>query len=127
MKAFILITTTITTIIITTTIIIVTPNFIQVRKGSVGVTYSEGCSAEDRQLVSTMFSRCPLSYILHHHCNHNLHIDLHIDLDIDDPNVKLSSVARCTEIPEKLQNAFAAMAGSGPAYIYQVRFGVILV
>merc|ERR550517_565460 len=31
-----------------------------------------------------------------------------------------SSVARCTEIPEKLQNAFAAMAGSGPAYIYQV-------
>merc|ERR1712032_1382684 len=58
----------------------------QVRKGSVGVTYSEGCSAEDRQLVSTMFS----------------------------------SVARCTEIPEKLQNAFAAMAGSGPAYIYQV-------
>ena len=24
------------------------------------------------------------------------------------------------EIPERLQNAFAAMAGSGPAYIYQV-------
>ena len=33
-------------------------------------------------------------------------------------------MARCTEIPEKLQNAFAAMAGSGPAYIYQVKFGV---
>ena len=33
-----------------------------------------------------------------------------------------SSVARCTEIPEKLQNAFAAMAGSGPAYIYQVHW-----
>ena len=31
-------------------------------------------------------------------------------------------MARCTEIPEKLQNAFAAMAGSGPAYIYQVRY-----
>ena len=30
------------------------------------------------------------------------------------------SVGRCTEIPERLQNAFAAMAGSGPAYIYQV-------
>jgi len=59
---------------------------VKVRKGSVGVTYSEGCSAEDRHLVFTMFS----------------------------------SVARCTEIPEKLQNAFAAMAGSGPAYIYQV-------
>jgi len=31
-----------------------------------------------------------------------------------------SGVARVTEIPERLQNAFAAMAGSGPAYIYQV-------
>ncbi|XP_023342256.1 pyrroline-5-carboxylate reductase [Eurytemora carolleeae] len=27
---------------------------------------------------------------------------------------------RAVEIPERLQNAFAAMAGSGPAYIYQV-------
>jgi len=31
-----------------------------------------------------------------------------------------SSVGRCEEIPERLQNAFAAMVGSGPAYIYQV-------
>jgi pyrroline-5-carboxylate reductase len=31
-----------------------------------------------------------------------------------------SGVARVNEIPERLQNAFAAMAGSGPAYIYQV-------
>eukprot|EP00088_Acartia_fossae_P045727 TRINITY_DN4927_c0_g2_i3.p1 TRINITY_DN4927_c0_g2~~TRINITY_DN4927_c0_g2_i3.p1 ORF type:complete len:285 (+),score=37.46 TRINITY_DN4927_c0_g2_i3:35-889(+) len=31
-----------------------------------------------------------------------------------------SGVSRCVEIPERLQNAFAAMAGSGPAYIYQV-------
>ena len=30
-----------------------------------------------------------------------------------------SSVGRCVEIPERLQNSFAAMAGSGPAYIYQ--------
>ncbi len=29
-------------------------------------------------------------------------------------------VFRCEEIPERLQNAFAALAGSGPAYIYQV-------
>ena len=28
---------------------------------------------------------------------------------------------RAVEIPERLQNAFAAMAGSGPAYIYQVK------
>ena len=32
-----------------------------------------------------------------------------------------SGVARVTEIPERLQNAFAAMAGSGPAYIYQAQ------
>jgi len=31
-----------------------------------------------------------------------------------------SGVARVAEIPERQQNAFAAMAGSGPAYIYQV-------
>jgi len=31
-----------------------------------------------------------------------------------------SSVGKCDEIPERLQNAFAAMAGAGPAYIYQV-------
>jgi hypothetical protein len=28
---------------------------------------------------------------------------------------------RCEVIPERQQNAFAALAGSGPAYIYQVR------
>lgn len=58
----------------------------KVRKGSVGVTFSEGCSQQDRDVVFGIFS----------------------------------SVSRCTEIPERLQNAFAAMAGSGPAYIYQV-------
>jgi len=58
----------------------------KVRKGSVGVTFSEGCSQQDRNVVFGIFS----------------------------------SVSRCTEIPERLQNAFAAMAGSGPAYIYQV-------
>eukprot|EP00092_Neocalanus_flemingeri_P031128 GFUD01033811.1.p1 GENE.GFUD01033811.1~~GFUD01033811.1.p1 ORF type:complete len:280 (-),score=79.44 GFUD01033811.1:52-891(-) len=31
-----------------------------------------------------------------------------------------SSVGRCVEIPERLQNAFAAMCGSGPAFVYQV-------
>lgn len=35
-------------------------------------------------------------------------------------NRLFSSVCRTVEIPERLQNAFAAMAGSGPAYIYQV-------
>merc|ERR1711872_440514 len=59
---------------------------VKVRKGSVGVTYNEGCTNEDKTLVNTIFS----------------------------------SVGRATEIPERLQNAFAAMAGSGPAYIYQV-------
>ncbi len=29
-------------------------------------------------------------------------------------------IIRVAEIPERQQNAFAAMAGSGPAYIYQV-------
>jgi len=59
---------------------------VKVRKGSVGVTFSDGCTDLDKDIVNTIFS----------------------------------SVARCTEIPERLQNAFAAMAGSGPAYIYQV-------
>jgi len=59
---------------------------VKVRKGSVAVTFSQGCSALDRGTVTTIFS----------------------------------SVGRCTEVPERLQNAFAAMAGSGPAYIYQV-------
>ena len=59
---------------------------VKVRKGSVAVTISEGCSAQDREVVFTIFS----------------------------------SVGRCVEIPERLQNSFAAMAGSGPAYIYQV-------
>jgi len=59
---------------------------VKVRKGSIAVTFSEGCSALDRDTVTTIFS----------------------------------SVGRCTEVPERLQNAFAAMAGSGPAYIYQV-------
>jgi len=31
-----------------------------------------------------------------------------------------SGVSRVADIPERLQNAFAAVAGSGPAYIYQV-------
>jgi len=35
-------------------------------------------------------------------------------------DLMFSSVSRSVEIPERLQNAFAAMAGSGPAYIYQV-------
>jgi len=35
-------------------------------------------------------------------------------------SLMFSSVSRAVEIPERLQNAFAAMAGSGPAYIYQV-------
>jgi len=59
---------------------------VKVRKGSIGVTYSPGCSEADRNIVTTIFS----------------------------------SVGRCNEIPERQQNAFAAMAGSGPAYIYQV-------
>eukprot|EP00092_Neocalanus_flemingeri_P007427 GFUD01008020.1.p1 GENE.GFUD01008020.1~~GFUD01008020.1.p1 ORF type:complete len:281 (-),score=116.13 GFUD01008020.1:36-878(-) len=59
---------------------------VKVRKGSVAVTFSQGCSTLDRETVTTIFS----------------------------------SVGRCTEVPERLQNAFAAMAGSGPAYIYQV-------
>jgi len=59
---------------------------VKVRKGSVAVTFSEGCSTQDRETVTTIFS----------------------------------SVGRCNEVPERLQNAFAAMAGSGPAYIYQV-------
>jgi len=59
---------------------------VKVRKGSVAVTFSQGCSTMDRETVTTIFS----------------------------------SVGRCNEVPERLQNAFAAMAGSGPAYIYQV-------
>ena len=59
---------------------------VKVRKGSVAVTLSQGCSGDDRDVVFTLFS----------------------------------SVGRCVEIPERLQNSFAAMAGSGPAYIYQV-------
>merc|ERR1719186_2359000 len=59
---------------------------VKVRKGSVAVTFSEGCSTQDRDMVNTIFS----------------------------------SVGRCDEVPERLQNAFAAVAGSGPAYIYQV-------
>jgi len=59
---------------------------VKVRKGSIAVTFSQGCSSQDRDIVNTIFS----------------------------------SVGRCTEVPERLQNAFAAMAGSGPAYIYQV-------
>ena len=59
---------------------------VKVRKGSVAVTFSEGCSGPDREVVFSIFS----------------------------------SVGRTVEIPERLQNSFAAMAGSGPAYIYQV-------
>merc|ERR1711990_640089 len=59
---------------------------VKVRKGSVGITLSEGCSSRDKEVVFTLFS----------------------------------SVGRAVEIPERLQNSFAAMAGSGPAYIYQV-------
>merc|ERR1719225_1790038 len=59
---------------------------VKVRKGSVAVTLSEGCSGPDREVVFSIFS----------------------------------SVGRTVEIPERLQNSFAAMAGSGPAYIYQV-------
>jgi len=59
---------------------------VKVRKGSIGVTYSPGCTALDKEVVTSIFS----------------------------------SVGRCNEIPERQQNAFAAMAGSGPAYIYQV-------
>lgn len=59
---------------------------VKVRQGSVGVTYNEHCSEQDKSLVNLLFS----------------------------------SVSRSVEIPERLQNAFAAMAGSGPAYIYQV-------
>ena len=59
---------------------------VKVRKGSVGITLSEGCSGRDKEVVFTLFS----------------------------------SVGRAVEIPERLQNSFAAMAGSGPAYIYQV-------
>ena len=59
---------------------------VKVRKGSVAVTLSEGCSGQDREVVFSIFS----------------------------------SVGRTVEIPERLQNSFAAMAGSGPAYIYQV-------
>ena len=59
---------------------------VKVRKGSVAVTFSEGCSGPDREVVFSLFS----------------------------------SVGRTVEIPERLQNSFAAMAGSGPAYIYQV-------
>jgi len=58
----------------------------KVKKGSIGLTFSDSCSDEDKALVNSLFS----------------------------------SVARIAEIPERLQNAFAAMAGSGPAYIYQV-------
>ena len=60
--------------------------FVKVRKGSVAVTLSDGCSSNDREVVFTLFS----------------------------------GVGRCVEVPERLQNSFAAMAGSGPAYIYQV-------
>ena len=59
---------------------------VKVRKGSVAVTFSEGCSGPDMEVVVSIFS----------------------------------SVGRTNEIPERLQNSFAAMAGSGPAYIYQV-------
>ena len=63
---------------------------VKVRKGSVAVTLSDGCSAQDKEIVFTIFS----------------------------------GVGRCVEIPERLQNSFAAMAGSGPAYIYQVAVNV---
>merc|ERR1712029_1045700 len=59
---------------------------VKVRKGRVAVTLSEGCSSQDRNVVSTLFS----------------------------------AVGRCVEVPERLQNSFAGMAGSGPAYIYQI-------
>jgi len=59
---------------------------VKVRKGSVAVTLSDGCSSNDREVVFTLFS----------------------------------GVGRCVEVPERLQNSFAAMAGSGPAYIYQI-------
>merc|ERR1711915_638808 len=59
---------------------------LMVRKGSVAVTFSEGCTEEDKKLVDKLFS----------------------------------SAGRCVEVPERLQNPFAAMCGSGPAFIYQV-------
>ena len=78
---------------------------VKVRRGSVAVTFSEGCSGQDKEVVTTIFSRwvrtavhCP-AFVLYCMC----------------------SVGRCCELPERLQNSFAAMAGSGPAYIYQVR------
>ena len=61
---------------------------VKVRKGSVGVTFAEGCSSQDKEVVSTLFA----------------------------------SISRCVEIPERLQNSFAAVAGSGPAFIYQASF-----
>lgn len=42
------------------------------------------------------------------------------EVDREVVRTMFSSVGRCVEIPERLQNAFAAMCGSGPAFIYQV-------
>ena len=66
---------------------------VKVRKGSVGVTFSDGCSSGDKEVVCKLFS----------------------------------SIARCVQIPERLQNSFAALAGSGPAFIYQERIYHIII
>ena len=66
---------------------------VKVRKGSVGVTFSDGCSSGDKEVVCKLFS----------------------------------SIARCVQIPERLQNSFAAVAGSGPAFIYQERIYHIII
>jgi len=42
------------------------------------------------------------------------------EMDRKTVTTMFSSVGRCVEIPERLQNAFAAMCGSGPAFVYQV-------
>ena len=57
-----------------------------VRRGNTAVTFSEGCSSEDRNTIITIFS----------------------------------SLGRCTQLPEKQQNAFSAMERSGPAHLYKV-------
>jgi len=57
-----------------------------VRRGNTAVTFSEGCSSEDRNTIITIFS----------------------------------SLGRCTQLPEKQQNAFSALARSGPAHLYKV-------
>ena len=63
---------------------------VKVRRGSVAVTFSEGCSGQDKEVVTTIFSRwvhtadhCP-AFVLHCVC----------------------SVGRCCELPERLRNSW---------------------